>query len=44
MVLYVTADSELPVPLPDHDVAIVIASDSDDCRDALRNIDLMASR
>ena len=44
MVLYVTSDADLPVPLPDHDVAIVIASDSDDCREALRNIDLMASK
>jgi hypothetical protein len=44
MVLYVTADGELPVPLPDHDVAIVIASDSDDCREALRNIDRVASK
>ena len=39
MTLYVIADAELPVPLPDHDVAIVIASDSTDCRDALRKID-----
>lgn len=36
--LYVTAECELPEPLPDHDVAIVIASDSADCRDALRTI------
>jgi hypothetical protein len=43
MVLYVLPGVELPVPLPDHDVAIVIASDSDDCREALRQIDLMAS-
>jgi len=42
MVLYVLPEVELPVPLPDHDVAIVIASDSDDCREALRRIDLMA--
>jgi hypothetical protein len=39
MVLYVLPEVGLPVPLPDHDVAIVIASDSDDCRDALRMID-----
>ncbi len=44
MVLYVTADADLPAPLPDHDVAIVIASDSDDCREALRNIDRVAAR
>jgi hypothetical protein len=44
MVLYVIPDVELPIPLPDHDVAIVIASDSEDCRDALRKIDAAASR
>jgi hypothetical protein len=37
--LYVVAGTELPVPLPDHDVAIVIASDSEECREALRKID-----
>jgi hypothetical protein len=36
--LYVIAECELPEPLPDHDIAIVIASDSADCRDALRRI------
>ena len=44
MTLYVIADAELPVPLPDHDIAIVIASDSPDCRDALRRIGAAASR
>src|SRR6202142_915632 len=44
LTLYVVAGVELPVPLPDHDVAIVIASDSDECRDALRKIDRAASR
>jgi hypothetical protein len=44
MILYVIPGVELPVPLPDHDVAIVIASDSEDCRDALRKIDQAASR
>jgi hypothetical protein len=44
MVLYVIPGVELPVPLPDHDVAIVIASDSEDCRDALRKIDAAAPR
>ena len=39
MVLYVIAEAEVPVPLPDHDIAIVIASDSEDCRDALRKIE-----
>ena len=44
LTLYVVAGVELPVPLPDHDVAIVIASDSDECREALRKIDRAASR
>ena len=35
LTLYVIGGTELPVPLPDHDVAIVVASDSDECRDAL---------
>jgi hypothetical protein len=43
-VLYVLPEVELPVPLPDHDIAVVIASDSEDCRDALRKIDAVASR
>ena len=42
--LYVVAGVELPVPLPDHDVAIVIASDSEECREALRKIDRATSR
>jgi hypothetical protein len=42
MVLYVIPGVELPMPLPDHDVAIVIASDSEDCRDALRKIEAAA--
>ena len=44
MVLYVVPDAELPDPLPDHDVAIVIASDSEDCQHALRQIDQVAAR
>ena len=44
MTLFVIPDVELPDPLPDHDVAIVIASDSEECRDALRKIDRAASR
>ena len=44
MTLYVIPQVELPASLPDHDVAIVIASDSVDCREALRKIELMASR
>src|SRR5450432_1822077 len=44
LTLYVIAGSELPAPLPDHDVAIVIASDSEECRDALDIIDRVAAR
>jgi hypothetical protein len=44
MTLYVMPKSELPEPLPDHDIAIVIASDSEECRDALRRIERAASR
>jgi hypothetical protein len=44
MTLYVVPGVELPMPLPDHDIAIVIASDSEDCREALRQIDRAASR
>jgi hypothetical protein len=42
MVLYVTSEAELPAPLPDHDVAMVIASDSEDCRVALGKVDAAA--
>jgi hypothetical protein len=42
--LYVIPDVELPLPLPDHDIAIVIASDSEECRDALGKIDRAAMR
>ena len=44
MTLYVIPEVELPMPLPDHDIAIVIASDQQACRDALRQIDLAAPR
>jgi hypothetical protein len=44
MTLYVMPDVELPAPLPDHDIAIVIASDSEDSRDALRKIERAAAR
>jgi hypothetical protein len=44
LTLYVVAGVELPVPLPNHDVAIVIASDSDQCREALRKIEVAAAR
>jgi hypothetical protein len=42
--LYVVDGIELPTPLPEHDVAIVIASDSEECRAALRKIENAASR
>jgi len=42
--LYVVAGVDLPMPLPEHDVAIVIASDSAECLEALRKIDAMAPR
>jgi len=42
MTLYVIPGIEWPISLPDHDIAIVIASDSEDCRDALRKIDRAA--
>src|ERR1700758_4024627 len=42
--LYVVDGVELPMPLPEHDVAIVIASDSEECREALRKIERAASR
>jgi hypothetical protein len=37
--LYVMPDIDWPDWLPDHDVAMVVASDSDDCRSALDKID-----
>ncbi len=43
MTLYVVPDAEWPRPLPDHDIAIVVASDSEDCRDALAKIRAMPS-
>src|SRR3569833_988534 len=44
MTLHVIPEAALPSPLPDHDVAIVIASDSEDCQQALRSIDEVAGR
>ena len=41
--LYVVDGMKLPERLPNHDVAIVVASDSDECRDALRIIDRAAA-
>jgi hypothetical protein len=42
MTLYVIPGAELPEPLPDHDIAIVIASDSEEGSDALRSIERVA--
>jgi hypothetical protein len=42
--LYVVDGTELPSPLPEHDVAIVVASDSGECRAALAQIDAVAPR
>jgi hypothetical protein len=44
LTLYVVPGIELPAPLPAHDVAIVIASDSEECRDALGIIDRAVAR
>ena len=44
LTLYVIPDVGLPAALPDHDVAIVIASDSEECRDALDIIEQAAAR
>jgi glutathione synthase/RimK-type ligase-like ATP-grasp enzyme len=41
--LYVVAGVDLPVPLPEHDVAIVIASDSEECVEALAKVERLAS-
>ena len=42
--LFVVQGTALPSPLPEHDVAIVIASDSEECRPALAEIDALRSR
>lgn len=42
LTLYVTKDKGLPETLPDHDVAIVVASDSEECREALALIERAA--
>jgi hypothetical protein len=44
LTLYVVDGVALPEPLPDHDVAIVIASDSEECRQALSVIEAAAPR
>jgi hypothetical protein len=43
-VLYVIGEADLPVSLPAHDIAIVIASDSEDCRETLAKIGAAAPR
>lgn len=42
LTLYVTKGTGLPEALPDHDIAIVVASDSEECRDALALIEKAA--
>ena len=44
LTLYVIKGIGLPETLPDHDVAIVIASDSEECREALALIEKAAPR
>jgi len=44
LTLYVVPETELPGSLPDHDIAIVIASDSEECREALRKVDRAATQ
>ncbi|MDE2379610.1 hypothetical protein [Bradyrhizobium sp.] len=44
LTLYVVKGVGLPEPLPDHDIAIVVASDSEECREALAAIDAAAAR
>src|SRR4051794_5586597 len=44
LTLYVIKGVGLPETLPDHDVAIVVASDSDECRQALAVIEQAAPR
>ena len=44
LTLYVVEGVGLPEPLPDHDVAIVVASDSAECREALAAIENAAPR
>jgi hypothetical protein len=44
LTLYVVKGVGLPEPLPDHEVAIVVASDSEECREALAAIGDAAPR
>jgi hypothetical protein len=40
--LFVVPGTDVPAPLPDHDIAIVVASDSEECNGALADIDRAA--
>jgi len=42
LTLYVVKGAGLPETLPEHDVAIVVASDSEECREALALIEKAA--
>ncbi len=42
--LYIVPGSDIPVPLPDHDVAIVVASDSPECGAAFAEMMRLAPR
>jgi len=42
--LYLAGQQPMPAALPDHDVAIVVASDSEECRTALAAIDHVAAQ
>ena len=42
--LYVVPGTDLPAPLPKHDIAIVVASDSEECSGALADIDRVAAQ
>jgi len=44
LTLYVIEGVGLPKDLPEHDVAIVVASDSEECREALASIERVAPR
>lgn len=44
LTLYVTKGTGLPETLPDHDIAIVVASDSEECREALALVEKAAPR
>ncbi len=41
--LYVVPGTSLPAPLPEHDIAVVVASDSEECSGALADMDRAAA-